>query len=131
MPNRFQYSMNRRDKKLAGVASTLGDIFNLDPTFIRIGFVALAVLISWKLAVIAYIAGGIYLHAAKRQAAKRHLGWSDADYDRHHRPRRTSVKEMRDNFDHNDRRMMAIDHHLHSAKNDELAREIEALRGGK
>ena len=32
--------------------------------------------------------------------------------------------------DVNDRRMMAIDHHLNS-QNDELAREIEALRGEK
>ena len=30
-----RYSLNRRDKKLAGVCSTLGDVFNIDPTFIR------------------------------------------------------------------------------------------------
>jgi len=126
-----RYSLNRRDKKIAGVASTFGEIFNLDPTFIRIGLVALAIMVSWQVAVVAYLAGGIYLHMAKRQAAKRHLGWSDRDYDIVSRPRRTSVKEMRENFDRNDRRMMAIDHHLNSSKNDELAREIEALRGGK
>ena len=116
---------------MRGVASTFGDIFAIDPTFIRIGIVAVGLLVSWQLAVCLYIAGGIYLHVAKRQAAKRHLGWSDRDYDSHSRPRRTSVKEMRENFDRNDRRMMAIDHHLHSAKNEELAREIEALREGK
>ena len=34
---------------------------------------------------------------------------------------------MRNDLDVNDRRLMAIDHHLNS-QNDELAREIEALR---
>ena len=34
---------------------------------------------------------------------------------------------MNEEFDANDRRMMAIDHHL-TTQNDELAREIEALR---
>ena len=43
-----RYSLNRRDKKLAGVCSTIGDVFNIDPTFIRIGFVAAAIFISWK-----------------------------------------------------------------------------------
>ena len=62
------YSLNRRDKKVAGVCSTLGDIFNIDPTFVRIGFVAIAFLISIKLAIIAYIVGGIYLHTKKHQA---------------------------------------------------------------
>ena len=41
--------------------------------------------------------------------------------------RRPAVKTMRNELDVNDRRMMAIDHHLNS-QNDELAREIEALR---
>ena len=48
----YRYSMDRREKKLAGVCSTIGEVFNLDPTFIRVGFVAAAVLISWKLALI-------------------------------------------------------------------------------
>ena len=37
---------------------------------------------------------------------------------------------MRTELDVNDRRMMAIDHHLNTP-NDELAREIEALREDK
>ena len=126
-----RYSMNRKDKKIAGVCATFGDVFNLDPTFIRIGLVAVAVLISWKIAVIAYIAGGLYLHAAKRQAARRDLGWSHEEYADFGRTRRTSVKEMREKFDTNDRRMMAIDHHITTSKNHELAREIEALREDK
>ena len=57
----YRYSMDRREKKLAGVCSTIGDTFNIDPTFIRIGFVAAAILVSWKLALIAYIGAGIYM----------------------------------------------------------------------
>jgi phage shock protein C len=65
-----RYSLNRRDKKLAGVCSTLGDVFNIDPTFVRIGFAATALLISWKLALIAYVAAGIYLHIQKNKVLR-------------------------------------------------------------
>jgi phage shock protein PspC (stress-responsive transcriptional regulator) len=125
--------MNRKDKKLAGVASTLGDVFNLDPTFIRIGFVAMAVLVSWKLALIAYVAAGIYLHMQRNQANR--LGErKQSDFERMDDRRgrmRTSIHELRTELDANDRRMMAIDHHLNAQKNHELAREIEALREEK
>jgi phage shock protein PspC (stress-responsive transcriptional regulator) len=124
-----RYSLNRRDKKLAGVCSTLGDIFNIDPTFIRVGFAA-ALLISWKLALIAYVGAGIYLHIQKRKAS---AGFDrKSDYERMGDVGRTraSVHDMRTKLDVNDRRMMAIDQHLNS-QNDELAREIEALRQEK
>ena len=123
--------MNRRDKKIAGVAATLGDVFNLDPTFIRIGFVAMAVLISWKLALIAYVGAGIYLHMQKRRTGQVG-GPRKSDFERmaESGQRRTSVHELRTELDANDRRMMAIDHHLNS-QNHELAREIEALREEK
>jgi phage shock protein PspC (stress-responsive transcriptional regulator) len=125
-----RYSLNRRDRKLAGVCSTLGDVFNIDPTFIRIGFVAAAILVSWKLALVGYLAAGIYLHIQKRKA----LGGEErqSEFERMDRPAkgRNSIHAMRTNFDANDRRMMAIDHHLNQ-QNDELAREIEALREGK
>ncbi len=124
-----RYSLNRKDRKLAGVCSTLGDIFNIDPTVIRIGFAAIALLISWKLALIAYVGTGIYLHMQKRRA-NRGLD-RPSDYERMDRGKgRTSIHEMRTTLDVNDRRMMAIDHHLNS-QNDELAREIEALRKEK
>ena len=54
-----RYSMNRRDKKLAGVCSTFGELFNVDPTFVRIGLAATALLISWKLALVAYNGAGL------------------------------------------------------------------------
>ena len=126
-----RYSMNRRDKKLAGVCSTLGDVFNVDPTFLRIGFAAIALLISWKLALIAYVGAGLYLHIQKKKVERGYDRPSEfermADLGR---SRRTSVHELRTELDANDRRMMAIDHHLNS-QNDELAREIEALRQEK
>ena len=128
MTNR--YSLNRRDKKLAGVCSTAGDIFNIDPTFVRIGFVAAAIFISWKFALVAYIAAGLYFHIQRNKAMSRPERKSEfermADIGRS----RTSVHDLRTKLDVNDRRLMAIDHHLNS-QNDELAREIEALREGK
>jgi hypothetical protein len=41
--------------------------------------------------------------------------------------RKPSVHAMRTELDETDRRLMAIDHHINS-QNEELAREIEALR---
>ncbi len=125
-----RYSLNRRDKKLAGVCSTLGDVFNIDPTFIRVGFAAAALLISWKLALVTYVAAGIYLHIQKRRGS---AGFDrKSDYERMGEVGggRTSIHDLRTKLDVNDRRMMAIDHHLNS-QNDELAREIEALREEK
>ena len=124
-----RYSLNRRDKKVAGVAANLGDVFNLDPTFIRIGFVAAFFFISWKFALIAYVAAGIYLHLQKRKAVRGEERMSDFDRMDEVGKGRTSIHDLRTTLDVNDRRMMAIDHHLNSSKNDELAREIEALRG--
>ena len=122
-----RFSERQRSKKLAGVASTFGEVFNIDPTFIRIGLVATFFLISWKLAVIAYLAGGIYLHMAKRDVLRRGRRVRDPlDVDAP--APRTSVHDLLTKLDTNDRRMMAIDHHLNSTQNDELARSIEALR---
>ncbi len=41
--------------------------------------------------------------------------------------RKPTVHAMRTELDETDRRLMAIDHHINT-QNDELAREIEALR---
>ena len=125
-----RYSLNRRDKKLAGVCSTLGDVFNIDPTFLRVGFAAVAVLVSWKLALIAYVAARIYLHMQKNRVLRGRDRPTEFERMAEIGRRRTSVHELRTELDVNDRRMMAIDHHLNS-QNDELAREIEALREEK
>jgi phage shock protein C len=126
-----RYSLNRRDKKIAGVCSTFGEVFNIDPTFLRVGLAILAVTVSPQMAILTYIAGGLYLHFAKRAAVRRDGRPTDLErMEEMHRSGRTSIHELRTKLDVNDRRMMAIDHHLHS-QNDDLAREIEALRGEK
>jgi len=125
-----RYSLNRRDKKIAGVAANLGDVFNIDPTFIRIGFVAAFFFISWEFALVAYVAAGIYLSLQKRKALRGEERKSDFDRMDDVGKGRTSIHDLRTTLDTNDRRMMAIDHHL-NRQNDELAREIEALRGDK
>jgi phage shock protein C len=125
-----RYSLNRHDRKIAGVCSTLGDVFAIDPTFIRIGFAAAAFIISWKLALVAYVAAGIYLYLQKRKALRRADRTSDFDRMADVGKGRTSIHDLRTTLDATDRRMMAIDHHL-NRPNDELAREIEALRGEK
>jgi len=126
-----RYSMDRKEKKIAGVCATLGDVFNLDPTFMRIGFIAIAILVSWKLALIGYIAAGIYLHRQKGNVLGR--GERKSDFDRMADVGRTrsSIHALRTELDETDRRMMAIDHHITTSKNHELAREIEALREDK
>ena len=126
-----RYSMDRKEKKIAGVCSTLGDVFNLDPTFIRIGFVAAAILVSWKLALIGYIAAGIYLHMQKNKMLRGRGRKSDFERMEESGKTRASIHALRNDLDATDRRMMAIDHHLNSQKNHELAREIEALREDK
>ena len=124
-----RYSLNRKDRKLAGVCSTIGAIFNIDPTFVRIGFAAFALMISWEMALVAYVAAGIYFHLQKRRAAS---GERLSDFERMGRSGegRSSIHDIRTTLDTTDRRMMAIDQHL-ATQNDELAREIEALRKEK
>ena len=52
-----------------------------------------------------------------------------SDFDRMEQSgrRKPTVHAMRNDLDETDRRLMAIDHHINS-QNEELAREIEALR---
>ncbi len=123
----YRYSLNRRDAKLVGACSTLGDRFGIDPTFIRIGFVAAIFLISWEVALITYAALGIYFTIQRKREVDG--GASRSEYERMGDigKVRPSVHRMRTELDVNDRRLMAIDDHL-SKPNDELAREIEALR---
>src|SRR6476646_2822774 len=98
MARKYSYSLDRKDAKVAGVASTIGAMTGIDPTLIRIGFVAAAIFVSFKLTLIG--------HAAER---------------------RPTTHAMVHDLDETDRRLMAIDHHINT-QNEELAREIEALR---
>ncbi|MEO7563666.1 MAG: PspC domain-containing protein [Sphingomicrobium sp.] len=123
----YPYSLKTADAKIAGVCSTLGDVVGVDPTFLRIGFVAAAVFISFKVSLIAYAVIGLYLAIQKKKAAVGDPHKSDFERMADASTRKPTVKAMREDLDVNDRRLMAIDHHL-STPNDELAREIEALR---
>jgi phage shock protein PspC (stress-responsive transcriptional regulator) len=64
----YPYSLDRKDAKVAGVASTIGAMTGIDATFIRIGFVAAAIFVSFKLTLIAYAAIGIYLAVQKKKS---------------------------------------------------------------
>jgi phage shock protein C len=123
----YPYSLDRKDAKVAGVCSTIGGMTGIDPTFVRIGFVAAAILISFKLTLIAYAAIGIYLAVQKKKSAVGERRMSDFDRMGQVAERRPSTHVMVHDLDETDRRLMAIDHHINT-QNDELAREIEALR---
>lgn len=123
----YPYSLDRRDKKIAGVCSTIGGIAGVDPTFVRLGFVAAALFINLELTLVAYAAIGIYLAVQKRRSLRGDRRASDFDRMEKAASSRSSIHSMRAELDENDRRLMAIDHHINS-QNDQLAREIEALR---
>jgi phage shock protein PspC (stress-responsive transcriptional regulator) len=123
----YPYSLDRKDAKVAGVCSTLGAMSGIDPTFVRIGFVAAALLISFKLTLVAYAAIGIYLAVQKKKAVIGERRMSDFDRMGEVASRKPTTHAMVHDFDETDRRLMAIDHHINS-QNEQLAREIEALR---
>jgi phage shock protein C len=126
----YRYSLNRKDAKLVGVCSTLGERFGIDPTFLRIGFVAAVFLISWEVALVTYVALGIYFSIQRKRAVdggERRSEFERMEIAANVRP---SVHAMRTELDPIDRRLMAIESEL-SKPNDELAREIEALREEK
>lgn len=127
MAHKYPYSLKRRDAKIAGVASTIGGMTGIDPTFIRIGFVAAAIFISFQWTLIAYAAIGIFLAVQKQRTLTGDRRMSDFERMEQAARRRPSVHAMVNDLDQTDRRLMAIDHHINS-QNDELAREIEALR---
>jgi phage shock protein C len=123
----YPYSLDRKDAKIAGVASTIGAMTGIDPTFIRIGFVAAAIFISFKLTLLAYAAIGIYLVVQKKKSARSDRRMSDFDRMGEMVRRKPTTHAMVHDLDETDRRLMAIDHHINT-QNEELAREIEALR---
>ena len=126
----YRYSLARQDAKIAGVCAMMGDKFGVDPTFIRIGVVAAALLISVQWVIIAYAAMGIFLAVQRKRAVDGQSGRSEFERMADVSTRKPTVHGMLNDLDENDRRMMAIDHHLNK-QNDELAREIEALREKK
>ena len=127
---KYRYSLNRRDAKLVGVCSKLGEQFGIDPTILRIGFVAAVFLISWEVALVTYVGLAIYYSIQRKRAVDGERGTSEFDRMELAGKVRPSVHAMRTELDPIDRRLMAIENEL-SKPNDELAREIEALREEK
>jgi phage shock protein C len=125
----YPYSLDRKDAKIAGVCSTLGARRGIDPTFIRIAWVAVPLLtpVNFTTALIAYAIVGIFLAVQKKRAMAGERRLSDFDRMGEVSRRKPTVHAMVNDFDETDRRLMAIDHHINS-QNEELAREIEALR---
>jgi len=127
MARKYPYSLDRKDAKVDGVASTIGAMTGIDPTFIRIGFIAAAIFISFKLTLLAYAAVGIYLAVQKHKSNVGDRRMSDFDRMGEVMSRKPTTHAMVNDLDETDRRLMAIDHHINT-QNEELAREIEALR---
>lgn len=126
----YPYSLDRHDAKIAGVCSTLGAKWGIDPTFIRIAWIAIPLLtpLDFSTALIAYAVVGIVLAIQKKRAMAGDRRMSDFDRMDQVVKRKPTVHAMVNELDETDRRLMAIDHHINS-QNDALAREIEALRG--
>jgi len=125
----YPYSLDRHDAKIAGVCSTLGKMWGIDPTFIRIAWVAVPLLtpVDFTTALIAYAIVGIVLAVQKRRALSGDRRRSEFDRMEDVVKRKPTVHAMRTELEPTDRRLMAIDHHINS-QNEELAREIEKLR---
>ena len=125
----YPYSLQSKDAKIAGVCSTLGARMGVDPTFIRIAWIAVPLLthIPISLALVAYAIMGVILAVQKKRSMTGDRRMSDFDRMDLTSTRKPTVHAMRTELDETDRRLMAIDHHINT-QNDELAREIEALR---
>jgi phage shock protein C len=125
----YPYSLQSKDAKIAGVCSTLGARMGVDPTFIRIAWIAVPLLthIPLSVALVAYAIMGVILAVQKKRTMTGNRRMSDFDRMDMTSTRKPTVHSMRTELDETDRRLMAIDHHINS-QNEELAREIEALR---
>jgi len=126
---KYRYSLDRRDAKIAGVCAAAGERLGIDPTFVRIGFVVVPLLTPVTIvhALIIYAVVGVIMAIQSGRDRSDDRGSEFERMEGLFSRRRPSVHEMRTDLDETDRRRMAIDHHL-SRQNDELAREIEALR---
>ena len=125
----YPYSLQSKDAKIAGVCSTLGARMGVDPTFIRIAWIAVPLLthIPLSVALVAYAIMGVILAVQKKRTMTGNRRMSDFDRMDMTSTRKPTVHSMRTELDETDRRLMAIDHHINT-QNDELAREIEKLR---
>ena len=133
MTGKYSFSLDRHEAKLLGVCSGLGKRFGIDPTFIRIGWVAVPLLtpIDVSTAAVAYAIAGIVGFVGRKRRDSQSQRMSDFErMDQVGKSRPATVHAMRTELDPIDRRLMAIDDHL-ATPNHELAREIDALKEDK
>jgi phage shock protein PspC (stress-responsive transcriptional regulator) len=126
-PRRLPFRLETRDSKLLGVCAGIGRSLKVDPTFVRVAFIALPLMTFitvWQM-VLAYLICGIIGAAAGSRRRK------SSEFERMGERRPASIRDLREKLDRSDRQMMAIDHHLNNSQSDALAREIEALRTEK
>ena len=126
-PRRLPFRLDARDRKLLGVCAGIGRSLKVDPTFVRIAFAAVPLMTFvtvWQM-LLAYLICGLVGAAA---TAKRRRS---SDFERMGERPGASIRDLREKLGRTDRKLMAIDHHLHSSESDALAREIEALRKEK
>ena len=124
MTRRPSFRLDTREKKIIGVCAGIGRAVRIDPTFVRIAFVAVPLLTFvtvWQ-AFLAYLILGVAGAALGARRSRR------SEYERMNEVPRASVRDLREQLDTTDRRLMAIDHHLNNSQTDALSREIEALR---
>src|SRR3954471_19782884 len=97
----YPYSLDSKDAKIAGVCSTLGNRFGIDPTFIRIAWIAVPLLtpVDFTTALIAYAIVGIILAVQKRRGARDERRMSDFDRMELKAQRKPTVHAMRNELD--------------------------------
>ena len=108
------FFLNKSDGKLMGVCAGIGDYFNVDPTFVRIGAVVLTLLGAFPWTLVAY---GIAAMSARQKPAV-----NDAS-----ERGRMSLAELRGSLRASDHRMAEVDAYV-AASDSRLAREIDELR---
>jgi phage shock protein C len=63
-----RFVRSRKDRKIAGVCGGLGELFNLDPTLVRLAFVFLWIVTGFVPLAIAYLVGWLIAPEAETDA---------------------------------------------------------------
>ena len=109
----YPYSLDRKDAKVAGVASTIGGMTGIDPTIIRLGFDRRRDLHQLQ-ADPDRLCRGRHLSSPCRRSKALKGDRRMSDFDRMDQAarRRPTTHVMVNDLDQTDRRLMAIDHHI-------------------
>ena len=113
---RKKFTLDRSNKMLFGVCAGLGRHFGIDPTFVRVGMVAVTIMGAFPWTLVTYLAAALIAKGRRNDADSDHGG-------------RLSTNDLRLNMRDIDRRIAEVDAYVGSS--DRLAREIETLRDGR